>query len=140
MHPGSVNARDRRQFRCDHRRHSLASRPLLHFVAVTLLALAVLPSTAVAQGVGAVTGTIRNGETGERLDYANVVLESTSSGGQYGAMSLGGGRFFLNGSPAGSYTLKVRYLGFKHVNGPAKWSSYAKAGTSAFDALIRSGS
>jgi outer membrane receptor protein involved in Fe transport len=70
---------------------------------------------ATAQGVGAVNGTIRNGETGERLDYANVVLTRNSDGAVWGAMSLGGGQFFLNGIPAGSYTLKVLYLGFKPI-------------------------
>jgi outer membrane receptor protein involved in Fe transport len=75
----------------------------------------IVPSLVAAQGVGGVTGTITNGETGERLDYANVVLTRTSDGAIWGAMSLGGGQFFLNGIPAGSYTLKVLYLGFKPV-------------------------
>jgi outer membrane receptor protein involved in Fe transport len=74
-----------------------------------------VPTFAAAQGVGAVNGTIRNSETGERLDYANVVLTRNSDGAVWGAMSLGGGQFFLNGIPAGSYSLKVLYLGFKPI-------------------------
>ena len=50
----------------------------------------------------------------ERL-RANVVLTRNSDGAVWGAMSLGGGQFFLNGIPAGQYTLKVLYLGFKPV-------------------------
>ena len=115
MHPGSVNARESCRFPRDEDRSGATSRVLRRIAAVALLILLVAPSLAAAQGVGGVTGTIRNGETSERLDYANVVLTRNSDGAIWGAMSLGGGRFFLNGIPAGSYTLKVLYLGLKPV-------------------------
>jgi hypothetical protein len=115
MHSGSVNARESRQFPRDVDRGGVASRLLRRIAAGAILVLLIVPSLAAAQGVGGVTGTISNGETGERLDYANVVLTRTSDGAIWGAMSLGGGQFFLNGIPAGSYTLKVLYLGFKPV-------------------------
>ena len=91
MHSGSVNAREGRRFHL--RRPDLRGcRPALGSVVfVLLIGLLVLPTIAAAQGVGGVSGTIRNGETGERLDYANVVLTRTSDGAQFGAMSLGGG-------------------------------------------------
>lgn len=113
MHSGSVNAQPGRWFRHGHQIIERAGRPLRAIGYCTLLLLLLAPALAMAQGVGSVTGTIRNGETGEKLDYANVVMVNNSSGAQFGAMSLGGGRFFLNGVPAGNYTLRVLYLGFK---------------------------
>lgn len=85
---------------------------------LTLLAgmlLVSIPVSAWAQGVGGVQGVVRNEETLEPLDYANVVLTRTSDNAVWGAMSLGGGKFFLNGIPAGNYELKVLYLGYKPV-------------------------
>jgi outer membrane receptor protein involved in Fe transport len=92
--------------------HPLLASPLLALLALALLAVAA-PS-ARAQ-VGDVTGTIRNGETQEPLDYANVVVRAVSDGAQWGVMSLGGGRFFLRSLPAGKYVLKILYLGYKPV-------------------------
>ena len=84
---------------------------------VLLLAIALVTwgGDAWAQGVGSISGVIRNQETGEALDYANVVLTRVPDGTQWGAMSLGGGRFFLSGIPAGRYELRILYLGFKPV-------------------------
>jgi outer membrane receptor protein involved in Fe transport len=76
-----------------------------------------LGTNAFAQ-VGNVHGTVRNGETKETLDYANIVLTRVADNAQWGAMSLGGGKFFLNGVPAGDYVLKVLYLGYKPVTEP----------------------
>ncbi|MBT7311249.1 hypothetical protein HN843_05760, partial [bacterium] len=59
----------------------------------SLLLLLLLPSIAAAQGVGAIKGVIRDGETGEFLDYANVLLKGTTRG----TMSLGGGVFYFRG-------------------------------------------
>ena len=120
MHSGSVNAQENHQFPRGHHRTGSGPRLLKTFavcalVVVTLvatLAVVLVPALAQAQGVGSVTGTIRN-DRGATLDYANVVMVDNSSGAQFGAMSLGGGRFFLNGVPAGNYTLRVLYLGFK---------------------------
>lgn len=83
---------------------------------VALMAGLVPVDDAAAQGVGSVTGTIRNEETGEPLDYANVVLVKQPENTQWGSMTLGGGRFFLNGLPAGTYQIKVLYLGFKPID------------------------
>lgn len=86
---------------------------LRHAIAALVLLALLAPVAASAQGVGSLTGVIKNRETGERLDYANVVLTRVADGAQWGAMSLGGGRFYLNGIPAGDYVLKVLYLGYK---------------------------
>ena len=80
-----------------------------------LLSALTLATGAYAQ-VGDVTGVIRNAETGETLDYANIVLRRIPDGAQWGTMSLGGGRFFLKGLPAGKYSLKVLYLGYRPVD------------------------
>jgi outer membrane receptor protein involved in Fe transport len=97
--------------------NSQARRSIL----ATLVALAAVwtlaPADVAAQGVGAVQGVIRNEETKETLDYANVVLTRTSDGSVAGgSMSLSGGRFYLRGIPEGNYVLKVLYLGYKPVN------------------------
>ncbi len=88
-------------------------------VLVTVCTLVWMPSGAWAQGVGDINGTVRNVETGERLDYANVVLTSTTNkSAVWGAMSIGGGKYFLRGVPAGDYTIKALYLGYKPVELP----------------------
>ena len=74
-------------------------------------------SAALAQGTGSISGTVRNGETGELLDYANIVL-SNANGDHWGTMSLGGGRFFQRDLPAGNYTITILYLGYKKVSQP----------------------
>ena len=90
------------------------ARALRHAIFAACLLGSLVPlADARAQGVGSITGVIRNQETGEKLDYANVVLTRVADGAQWGAMSLGGGRFYLNGIPAGDYELKVLYLGYK---------------------------
>ncbi len=83
---------------------------------VAVLLGAIAPSTHAQEGVGGVAGTIRNVESKEPLDYANIVLTRSADGAQWGAMSLGGGKFFLNGIPTGSYVLKILYLGYEPVN------------------------
>ncbi len=79
-----------------------------------LLGLLVLASLAtsgdvLAQGApGTIKGVVKDGESGELLDYANVLLSGTNRG----TMSLGGGIFYFNGMPPGVYTVKVLYLGY----------------------------
>ena len=71
-----------------------------------------MPGEAHAQGAPAtIKGTVKDGETGELLDYANVLLAGTTRG----TMSLGGGVFYFNGMAPGTYTVKVLYLGYAPV-------------------------
>ena len=56
---------------------------------------------------GRIKGIVKDGESGELLDYANVLLAGTTRG----TMSLGGGVFYFNVAP-GTYTVKVLYLGY----------------------------
>ena len=83
-------------------------------VVCAFAAIAVFAPAAIAQ-VGDVTGIIRDGETLQGLDYANVVLQRAPEGGQWGTMTLGGGRFYLRGLPAGRYVLRILYLGYRPV-------------------------
>jgi outer membrane receptor protein involved in Fe transport len=92
-----------------------------YFVLVLLAALALWswPSSASAQGFGDVKGVVRNVETGETLDYANVVLKDVSNPSKvWGGMTIGGGLYFLRGIPAGEYTIATLYLGFKKIELP----------------------
>ena len=63
-----------------------------------------------AQGAaGTIKGNVKDGETGDLLDYANVIIKGTSRG----TMSLGGGMFYFRGLAPGTYTIQVLYLGYE---------------------------
>lgn len=76
-----------------------------------LAMLLVLPlfSVAHAQSVGKITGTIRDAETQEPLQGANVVVSQTL----LGASSDENGNFIIRRVPPGAYVLKVSFLGFR---------------------------
>ncbi len=81
-------------------------------IGLTLSAVAFLamPDAVMAQGVpGIIKGAIKDGETGDLLDYANVIIKGTTRG----TMSLGGGAFYFRNLPAGTYTIQVLYLGYE---------------------------
>ena len=81
---------------------------LLSIVLLLAVAAAVPLSDAFAQDApGRIKGSVKDGDTGELLDYANVLLAGTTRG----TMSLGGGVFYFNVAP-GTYTVKVLYLGY----------------------------
>ena len=61
-----------------------------------------------AQGVGAISGTILDKTTGEKLLFANVQLEGTS----YGGSTDDKGKFMLPQIPAGDYTVIASYIGY----------------------------
>ncbi|MHB8078693.1 MAG: TonB-dependent receptor [Candidatus Krumholzibacteriia bacterium] len=85
------------------------ARVALTCVMLTGLAALSLPGSAVAQNSpGSIKGTVRDVESGELLDYANVLIKGTTRG----TMSLGGGAFYFQGLQPGSYTVEVLYLGY----------------------------
>lgn len=91
-----------------HRRHRFdwLAPSVLALIALAALAL---PATIAAQEApGSIRGTIRDAESGEQLDYANVLIKGTTRG----TMSLGGGTFFFQGLRPGQYTVQVLYLGY----------------------------
>ncbi len=87
-------------------------RVLRMLVVLSLVGLVVagVPSRVWAQGAPAmIKGTVVDGESGELLDYANVVIKGTTRG----TMSLGGGAFYFRDIPAGTYTIQILYLGYE---------------------------
>jgi len=75
-------------------------------------ALFAMPADAMAQGTpGTIKGIIKDGETGDLLDYANVIIKGTTRG----TMSLGGGAFYFRGLQPGTYTIQVLYLGYEPI-------------------------
>ena len=84
-------------------------RWILSMLFVVLFAAPLFPRDTFAQGApGTIKGTVRDRESGDKLDYANVLLVGTTRG----TMSLGGGVFYFNGMAPGTYTIKVLYLGY----------------------------
>ncbi len=93
------------------RRHRIM-RIMPRVILLSLVALLVAtfsPGETLAQGAPAtIKGTVKDKESGDLLDYANVLLAGTTRG----TMSLGGGVFYFNGMAPGTYTIKVLYLGY----------------------------
>ena len=82
---------------------------ILPLVLFMLLIAVAAPDEGFAQGAPAtIKGTVKDKESGELLDYANVLLAGTTRG----TMSLGGGVFYFNGMAPGTYSIKVLYLGY----------------------------
>lgn len=77
------------------------------FVVFTLLLA--LPATSLAQGVGHVTGSVVDKETGKPLPFANVVVLGT----RYGAMSLQSGNYTVSNLPVGTYNIMATYIGYE---------------------------
>jgi len=84
-------------------------RWILYLICVVVLPLLFIPTSSSSQeGIGTVKGQIRDAETGENLDYANVLIKGTGRG----TMSLGDGIFYFQGLTPGKYTIQVLYLGY----------------------------
>lgn len=79
----------------------------LPILAVLLLALAALP--AAAQEKGSVSGKVSDRRTGHALPFATV----TVVGAQRGGLTDSEGRYLIGGIPAGTYELKVQFLGYR---------------------------
>ncbi len=75
---------------------------------VGILFLLCLSATLFAQTTGKMTGTIKDGTTGEPLIGVNVVLEDT----YLGAASDVDGKFFILNIPPGKYTVKFMLIGY----------------------------
>ncbi len=69
---------------------------------------------------GMIKGLVKDGESGDLLDYANVIIKGTSRG----TMTLGGGAFYFRGLAPGTYTIQVLYLGYE----PAEQTVVLQAG------------
>ncbi|MFQ6616148.1 MAG: carboxypeptidase-like regulatory domain-containing protein [Fidelibacterota bacterium] len=71
----------------------------------------VIPLALLAQNTGTIEGTVVDGNTGDPLPGANVVVKGT----YYGAATAGDGHFVITGVSAGNYDLKVSMMGYKIV-------------------------
>ncbi len=60
---------------------------------------------------GTIAGTVVDARTGEVLPGANVLVENTL----LGAASEADGRFTITEVPAGTYTLRARFIGFEEA-------------------------
>ena len=87
---------------------------LLRFLIVSLCLASVIPVSSVifaqtpAAG-GTITGAIRDGESGEVLRGATVQVLNTKKG----AIADVKGTFSIKGLPAGTYSLRFNYIGYK---------------------------
>ena len=63
---------------------------------------------------GKIKGLVLDGVTGAPLPYANVFLDSTS----FGSSTDLYGKFLILEIPPGSYTISVRYIGYKQQDEP----------------------
>ena len=73
-------------------------RPMRIVLGLTFIVALLLTThdSAWAQGSpGTIKGIVRDGESGDLLDYANVIIKGTTRG----TMSLGGGAFYFIESP-----------------------------------------
>ena len=72
----------------------------------SLLLLLLCSATLSAQTI---KGILSDEETGEAIPFANVVLDGT----RYGAATDLNGFFLINKMPEGTYTLRVRFVGYE---------------------------
>lgn len=80
------------------------------FKQILILLLFLLPVITFAQS-GKIVGTVTDLETGEALLGANVLVEGTT----LGAATNENGEYLILNVPAGTYTLKARYIGYQEV-------------------------
>jgi TonB-dependent receptor len=83
------------------------------FVSAILCPFLMLPSSSVQASAFAVTvqGRVKDAQTGEALPSANVMLVGTGMGD---AADING-KYVIRNVPAGSYTLRASYIGYKSM-------------------------
>ena len=79
---------------------------------ITIFFLFNLIFAGLAVGQGTVRGTLFDESNGEAIPFANVVLDGT----KYGCATDLSGFFLINRVPAGTYTLRVRYMGYEEYS------------------------
>ena len=82
------------------------------WVLLTLTLLLAVPMMVLAAD-GVIKGKVTNAETDRPLAGANVILEGTTLGAASGRL----GTFEISGIPAGNYTVKVMFVGYKNQTG-----------------------
>jgi TonB-dependent receptor len=78
---------------------------------ITLLLVGALAaiSSATAQQNGSIIGVVKDAQTGDALPGANVILAGTSLGASTDVQ----GKYTIRNIPAGTYTLRAAYVGYK---------------------------
>jgi len=79
------------------------------FFATITIAMLCFATITFAQGTGRISGKVADAESGDFLPGANLMLDGTTIGA---AADLEGSYRIVN-IPAGTYTLKVRYMGYQ---------------------------
>lgn len=79
------------------------------FLALTFLLAFLLNATSLAAQERVLTGTVIDGETGQRVPFAQVVIPGTA----IGTATDDNGVFRLDGVPSEPFTLQVQRLGFR---------------------------
>lgn len=75
---------------------------------IALLALTVAALPALAQDRGSISGKVSDKKTGHALPFANVSLPEA----KLGALTDSEGQFFIGNVPAGTWEVKVQFLGY----------------------------
>lgn len=83
------------------------TRSIITFVCLMLFSLVTVPDASGASS-GTVEGTVRDGQTGDPLPGANVMILKTS----LGASTDMDGKFIIRNVPAGSHSLRAAYVGY----------------------------
>lgn len=89
-----------------------------------VLALLITPMIALAQNTGKISGVVTDGETGDPLPGASIVLLGT----QLGTISDVDGNYFIIGVPVGSYDVQASFVGYQSrtVSGVEISSGYTR--------------
>jgi outer membrane receptor protein involved in Fe transport len=91
------------------RRETMKKRLPVFFVGLTLVFLA--SQVCFGAVTGKISGTVRDGETGEALFPANIIVEETVMG----AASRPEGDYFIINVPPGTYTVRAKMMGYRDV-------------------------
>jgi hypothetical protein len=103
---------------------------------LTLLLTLLLALPALAQERGSISGKVSDKKTGHALPFATV----TVVGAQKGGLTDSEGQFLITGVPAGSWEVKVQFLGYKPESRPATVVTAGKSTTLNFsleDIVVR---
>ena len=87
-------------------------RTILCVLTITMLLVACAGHSAFAQRTASLSGVITDAQTGDALPGANVLLVGTGMG----AASDINGKFIVRNVPAGTYTMRVTYLGYQTIS------------------------
>jgi hypothetical protein len=78
---------------------------------IVFLLIGVIPALCLGQNVGKVAGRVTDADTGEPLQFTNIVIVGTPMGG----MSLADGLYAILNVAPGTYDVQATYMGYKPV-------------------------